>query len=261
MSLSRVRSFRNVLVLTLVLIVVGGCSDPIHEIHGTVMNLYGEPLRGAVVNVAGNDAPTTGSGAFLLKNLDLIEGLHPVRVLSGEVELFSDEMPLEADSVLSIYVKDDDNLVPNPGFELGVHDDGTPVLWDGSAENFISVVEDPVTGKYAGALYHPPQRNSIHIRADAPAKPGERFYARAMVKNSHGELVVVYIRFIDANGDTIGNLGTSRGVRSKEWQLVETDPVTAPEGTAQVRVMFWQGAANRETTAYYDDVYLGRIVE
>lgn len=261
----------------IVLLVLSGCSfsggkQTVSEVTGVVTNLYGEPLSGVTVEVAGLEATTTETGSFSLSGVNIAAGSYNLTVYSGADELHSENVSIRPKSLLRIFVNDDGNLLVNPGFELGFHESGNPIGWRGSPDqsfgDFFHIVQDEKrSGESALAIVYPANRTGgIHIRTDElgfplPVSPGDVYEVTAYAYNTAGNRMVLQVIFLDADNKEISGSGSSVSLEQDTWTKLTVKSKPAPANAAQIRVMFWQNDETKGSTTYVDDVRLVKVEE
>src|SRR5690625_897952 len=127
----------SVLVL-FVALVAAGCKlmgiadDPIKDVSGQILNLYGEPLEGVAVKIGDKVTKTLQNGVFDFGDVAIEPGAAQLVVSADGENLHSQSVTIVPNATFQLHVNDDGNLLPNPGFEIGIGDRGYPISWRGS---------------------------------------------------------------------------------------------------------------------------------
>lgn len=143
----------KLVIAGLFLTMIAGCvslsseSKVVPQVNGRLLNLYGEPRGGVNLSLDEQVTSTTSDGTFSF--VDILEGIHSISIVP-EDETYATEQDIRVSAnvtKLTLYMKDDDNPIPNPGIEL-LDEQGDPLHWAGFATKG-EVSSDARTGSYA----------------------------------------------------------------------------------------------------------------
>jgi hypothetical protein len=147
--------------------------------------------------------------------------------------------------------------VQNGGFEEPLNADGSIPGWN----PWSASVNATVTGsiRYSGANSLQFSDNSSNAAFGIQTTPisaeaGKTYQAAAVVYNTGGTGVQLYLQFLDGNGARIGTAFTGISGVKNDWTPITVTGV-APAGTVSVNILLYTTKSN-VTTLYLDDVSL-----
>lgn len=157
------------------------------------------------------------------------------------------------------YMTSKANILTNPGFENGTNG------WSNTGST--KTTSSAVVRSGSSALKIVGNGGYDHVYQEVPAAPGDAFsfIGYSCLRTANGDSVTTtgwscfQFEYMDANNASIWGFLDIDYRKDYSWKRWGKDILTAPAGTAKIRIEAWTGVTSN--IGYYDDTYLAKLTK